>query len=152
MDQKTKRATILKRLFEAQKSKVPTEMAEEERNKEASSLMDRLVGPDWRVEIQLPDITIMQVPPPPPKQEQHRGCSVSNPVSPVGAVNQAAESFYERVLEAMDAEGIGMVDAFEWDNGSSSDPKDSAKRLKLADKVLRTKDASDEDDEEEDED
>ena len=36
MDQKMKRANILKRLFDAQKKKVPTELDEESRHKEAS--------------------------------------------------------------------------------------------------------------------
>ena len=132
-DQKTKRAKILQRLFEAQKQKVPTELAEEERNKEASSLMDRLVGPDWRVEIQLPDITVMAVPPP------QDDSAPETPASATSAVNQAAESFYERVVNAMAKEGLGPLDSFSWDSGASQDGKDAEKRLSLAKKVLKSK-------------
>ena len=137
MDQKTKRAEILKRLFEAQKAKVPTELAEEDRHKEAACLMDRLVGPDWRVEIQLPDITVMAVPPPP----QDESSGKMSPAGAVSAVNQAAESFYERVIAAMDKEGLGPLDSFSWDRGADNDPKVAGKRVKLAERVLKGKEA-----------
>ena len=139
MDQKTKRAHILKKLLDAQKSKVPTELNEKDRNKEAASLMDRLVGPDWRIEIQLPDVTIVQAAPTPPPQDESKPSCSSSPAAPVSAVNQAAESFYERVVTAMEAEGIGFEDAFAWDDGTSSDTDDAKKRMNLAKKVLDAK-------------
>jgi len=120
MFQKMKRAQMLKRLFEAQKHKVPTEWDEPKRDSEAGTLMDKLVGPQWRVEIEMPDVTVMNVPP--------ADCQMEP--SPHYQMNEETESFYRRVMDVMADEGMDEPDV-DRNYGKSHDPKDTKRRAKL---------------------
>lgn len=56
-----KRAFILKRLFEQQLAKVDHAKSYKERMCDAARLMDELVGPEWRGEVEIPELDIIAV-------------------------------------------------------------------------------------------
>lgn len=87
------RAHDLRKLFEQQLDKVDHGKDHAGRMKEAASLMDKLVGAEWRGEVKLPGVEIIEI-------------------EVVGEGSPAADagSFYDKVHGAMSAEGMDYKD------------------------------------------
>lgn len=83
-----KRASELRRLFDEQLAKVNHSKDHAGRQQEAASLMDRLVGREWRGEVALPGVEIVEV-------ELSQGPTAAEPAS-----------FYDKVHGAMRDEGL----------------------------------------------
>ena len=99
------RSYNIKRLFDKQLDKVDNKLDHPERQAAAATLMDKLVGPEWRGELQLPGIEIIEV-------------------QTVGASNKTAtdpQSFYDRVHKCMSDEGLNFKDEGGLDEAESKD-------------------------------
>jgi hypothetical protein len=102
------RAYDIKRLFDKQLDKVDQKLDHPERMQAAAKLMDKLVGEDWRGEVQLPGITVIEV--------QTVG---ANPKP-----SREPESFYNKVHKAMYEEGMDYKDEGGLDEHEASEARE----------------------------
>lgn len=112
--QDVKRVGDLRRLFEEQLKKVDHSKDHAARQQEAASLMDRLLGPEWRGEASLPDIEIIEV--------EHTN----------GAPSQDPTDFYQRVHQAMKQEGLD----FNHDEPNDTHEEKAKRQGSLKDHIL----------------
>ena len=113
--QDVKRVSDLKRLFDEQLKKVDHSKDFEARQAEAASIMDRLLGTEWRGEAQIPGIEIIQV-------ELTEG----------EAPSQDPTDFYERVHDAMREEGLD----FKHDSPEDNHEEREKRQGSLKDQIL----------------
>jgi hypothetical protein len=115
------RAYYLKQLFDQQYSKTDHSKDHKGRLEEAATLMDKLTGPEWRIEVSLPGIDIVaeEVVSAPHKPEvDKREC-----------LKKGIERFYENASKQRDEAGLGTKDT-----GTIEDPEE---RKKLKSKVAK---------------
>lgn len=101
------RAGDLRRLFEQQLSKVDSKKDHKARMQEAASLMDRLVGAEWRGEVQLPGIEVVEI------EIVGEGTPAGDP-----------QSFYDRVHHAMQEAGMDYKDDEDLDTHEAKAPRE----------------------------
>lgn len=87
--QDIKRAYDIQRLFEKKLNKVNHKKDHKARMSEAATIMDRCLGPEWRGEIQLPGIEIVEV-----------------EVVGAGKPAKDTDSFFDRLHQSMRDEGM----------------------------------------------
>lgn len=116
MMEELRRSMSLRKLLEEQLAKTDPKKPEKERMAEAQGLLDKILGPEWRSEAELPEgVTVIEV--------------VAPAESEMEEENDKAEEFWCNVEKELDKAGY-TSEATRYNKGRSDKPEVADKRKK----------------------